>query len=107
MNRTFRLLRLLPLFPFCFAISTAFAQVAVTTFHNDNARTGANIHEGVLTPANVNSGSFGLLFGQPIVNSSVIGSGGVYAQPLYVPNVNIEGALHNVVYVVTEQNMVF
>src|SRR5579864_8867397 len=90
-----------------FAIAAASGQVAVTTFHNDNGRTGANIHEGVLTPANVNSSSFGLLFTQPITTPSVIGSGGVYAQPLYLPNVTIAGVLHNVVYVATEQNMVF
>ena len=30
------------------------AQVNVTTWHNDQARTGANTHEQVLTSANVN-----------------------------------------------------
>src|SRR5262249_38067514 len=43
----------------------------------------------------------------PINTSSVIGSGGVYAQPLFVPNVNISGALHNTVYASTEQNMIY
>ena len=41
--------------------STAAAQVAVTTYHYDNYRTGWNSHESVLTPTNVASSSFGLL----------------------------------------------
>jgi hypothetical protein len=32
----------------------------VLTYHNDNARTGWNPHEFVLTPSNVNARSFGL-----------------------------------------------
>src|ERR1700737_3080358 len=38
------------------------AQISVTTYHNDNARTGQNIQEITLTPANVNSTTFGKLF---------------------------------------------
>jgi len=104
MNRQFRLLRL---FLLLFLAITSSAQVAVTTFHNDNSRTGANAHEGILTPANVNSSSFGLLFSQPIATSAVIGQGGTYAQPLCAPNLNVGGAFHNVVYAATEQNMIF
>src|ERR1039458_4101356 len=39
----------------------AAGQVAVTTYHYDNNRTGWNQHETVLTPANVAIPSFGLL----------------------------------------------
>jgi hypothetical protein len=44
------------------AMGNAVAQVDVLTQHNDNARTGTNLREFVLTPANVNKGQFGMLF---------------------------------------------
>jgi hypothetical protein len=74
---------------------------AVTTHHNDNGRTGLNPAETILSPANVQAGSFGKLFSLPV-------NGQVYAQPLYVPGVNVTGlGTHNVVYVVTESNDVY
>ncbi|MEA3178052.1 MAG: hypothetical protein QOI59_1575 [Gammaproteobacteria bacterium] len=81
--------------------SAAVARVSVTTQHNDNLRTGANLNETLLTPANVNSGQFGKLY-------SVTLDGQVYAQPLYVPNVAIpDQGSHNVVYVATMNNSVY
>jgi hypothetical protein len=79
---------------------TSQAQVNVTTFHNDNARDGQNLNETILTPANVNANQFGLLFVQPV-------DGYVFAQPLYVANVQIAGGTHNVVYVATENDSVY
>ncbi len=81
---------------------TALAQVpvSVTTFHNDNSRTGQNVNEIVLTPSNVNSNQFGKLF-------SVTVTGVVYAQPLYLANVSINGGTHNVLYVATEHDMLY
>jgi hypothetical protein len=76
------------------------AQVSVTTYHNDNARTGQNTQETILTPANVNNQSFGKLF-------SVALDGYVYAQPLYLPGVTIDGGAHDVVYMATEHDSVY
>jgi hypothetical protein len=80
---------------------TASAQVAVLTYHNDNARTGQNLLETILTPSKVNVNSFGKRFMHPV-------DGQIYAQPLYVPNVPIAGkGTHNVVFVVTENDSVY
>src|ERR1700735_2202669 len=68
----------------------------VLTWHNDNARSGQNQQETILTTANVKVSTFGKLFSDPI-------EGQAYAQPLYVPNVSIPGqGTHHVVYVATE-----
>src|SRR5260370_10471465 len=79
---------------------SAFAQVNVTTQHNDLARTGQNLNETALTPANVNVNQFGLLFKAPVDNQ-------VYAQPLIVSGVSIGGGTHNLVYVATASNTVY
>jgi hypothetical protein len=42
------------------------AQVAVTTNHYDNSRTGQNLQEPYLTTANVTSATFGQLFTQSV-----------------------------------------
>src|ERR1700685_1407161 len=82
-----------------FLILPIVAQVSVTTYHNDNYRTGWNSGETVLTPANVNATQFGQL-------SNVTLDDQVDAQPLIVPGVNITAGnnqgQHDVVYVVTE-----
>lgn len=77
------------------------AQVNVWTYHNDNARTGANTNETILAPSNVNTNSFGKLFSYSV-------DGNIYAQPLYLANVAIPGqGTHNVVYVGTENDTVY
>lgn len=72
----------------------------VFTYHYDNNRSGVNNSETTLTPANVTSQTFGKIFTAPV-------DGWIDAQPLYVANVTINGALHNVVYVATEHDSVF
>ena len=39
-------------------VTSSWAQVPVTTWHYDNARTGVNPKETILTPQNVNSAQF-------------------------------------------------
>src|ERR1051326_864384 len=78
-----------------------YSQPPVLTWHNDNARTGQNLQETILTPANVNSTSFGRLF-------TLIVDGKVDAQPLYVPGLIIPNqGTHNVLYVATEHDSVY
>src|SRR5262245_50005105 len=76
------------------------AQVNVLTWHNDNARTGQNLSETALTLANVNSTQFGKKFSSSL-------DGIVYAQPLYVSNLNISGGTHNVLFVATLHDSVY
>jgi hypothetical protein len=82
------------------ALMPAGAQVGVWTYHNDNYRTGLNTNETILNLTNVNSASFGRLFTNMV-------DGCVYAQPLYVPNLNIQGQTHNVFFIATEHNTVY
>jgi hypothetical protein len=83
----------------CFSVA-ATAQVNVYTRSYDNARTGANLQETTLTPANVNSTNFGKLF-------TFHTDGEIYAQPLYVSNLAIAGGTHNVVFVASMLNTVY
>ena len=77
------------------------AQVSVLTQHNDNARTGANLQETILTPSNVNVNQFGKLFTRTV-------SSRIWAQPLYVPGVAVAGkGTHNVIYVMSQVGDVY
>jgi PQQ-like domain len=76
------------------------AQVDVLENRYDGARTGANLSERMLTPANVNVNQFGKLYSYPV-------DGSVYAQPLYVRGVVIRGTARNVVYIATMNDKVY
>jgi hypothetical protein len=75
--------------------------VHVLTNRYDNARTGTNTQEAVLTTGNVNVNDFGKLFGRAV-------AGQIYAQPLVVSGLTLPGfGVRNVVYVATTQNRVY
>jgi hypothetical protein len=82
------------------------ASIAVTdlfgvfTYHNNLSRDGTNVQEYALTPQTVNPATFGKLFSCSL-------DGAAYTQPLWMPNLNIGGAKHNVIFVGTEHNSAY
>ncbi len=71
----------------------------VWTYHNNNYRDGTNTKEYALTPTNVTT-DFGLLFRCQVDSP-------IYTQPLWVPNLTINGASHNVVFVATTNDTLY
>ncbi len=69
----------------------------VLTQHNDNSRTGANLRETVLSTGTVSQQTFGLAFSRDV-------QGFVYAQPLFVPKLDIGGKTRDVVFVATQHD---
>ena len=76
------------------------ADTAVVTYKGNNQRTGNFSNETVLNTSNVNATNFGKRVSYPV-------DGQVYAQPLYVSNLTINGTTHNVVFVETEHDSVY
>nr|WP_051180579.1 PQQ-binding-like beta-propeller repeat protein [Caballeronia insecticola] len=72
----------------------------VATYHNDIGRTGQQLAETILTPANVNASTFGKLAVFSV-------DGAVDAEPLFLAGVSIAGGTHNVLYVATENASVY
>jgi len=84
-----------------FAIAGVPMVAQVTTSQYDNLRTGATLNEKTLTPQNVNAKQFGKLGAFKV-------DGAVYAQPLFIPSVEIPGkGKHDVLFVATEHDSVY
>jgi hypothetical protein len=71
----------------------------VITQHNDSSRTGAYLHESLLTPATVGAG-FGRLAEREV-------DGSPFAQILYVRGVQTQIGVKNITIVATSTNMVY
>lgn len=75
--------------------------VNVLTNRNDNARTGAYLHETSLNTENVGVATFGRLFSRTV-------DGDLYAQPLVVSEVKLgKGDIRNIVFLATSRNWVY
>jgi hypothetical protein len=81
-------------------VNAAPATTDVVTYKNDLVRSGLNASETTLTPTNVNSTTFGLL-------RTLAVDGLVDAQPLFLSQLTVAGATHNVVFVATEHDSVY
>jgi hypothetical protein len=83
------------------ALAAIPALAQVITSQYDNSRTGATLHEKILTPQNVNANTFGKLGAFKV-------DGAVYAQPLFLPNVEVPGkGTHDVLFIATEHDSVY
>ena len=77
------------------------AQNYFLTQRGNNQRTGSYLNEKILTTSNVTVNGFGKLYSYPV-------DGQVYAQPLYVPGLDISGkGKRNVLFITTEHNSVY
>jgi hypothetical protein len=85
---------------------SAAAAIAVTdhpgvfTYRYNLARDGTNTQDYGLSPSSVNTTTFGKLF-------SCSTDGNVYSQPLWVPNISVNGRTHNVVFVATQHDSLY
>jgi len=71
-----------------------------TRWRNNQGGTGLQPNELALTPANVNAASFGQVWSAAV-------DGGVWAEPLYMNALTVNGAPHNVVFVATDNDSVY
>src|ERR1700720_3358980 len=87
-----------------FALTTCMAggfSAQVTTAQYGNARTGALTTETTLTPATVRPSTFGKI-------ATFHVDGDVYAQPLYLPRLDVPRlGTHDVLFVATERGSVY
>jgi len=84
-----------------FALVATTVAGQVTTSQYDNLRTGATLNEKTLTPQNVNAKQFGKLGAFKV-------DGAVYAQPLFIPGLEIPTkGRHDVLFIATEHDSVY
>ena len=81
-------------------VTTATGSTDVLTYHNDNARTGQNLSETILTTSNVASSTFGKL-------GVFTANAGIDAEPLYASAVTVAGNKHNLLIVAAENDSVY
>jgi hypothetical protein len=82
------------------SVAVTVTGTAAITYQYNVQRTGANLFETVLTPANVHPATFGKI-------SSCSVDSFIYGQPLFMPKLNIAGGVHDVVFVATENNSIY
>jgi hypothetical protein len=88
------------------SVTSSAASLAVTagtdvsTYKYDLMRSGQNLTEATLTPANVSAATFGKL-------RNLAADGLVDAQPLYLSQLTVAGVPHNVLFVATEHDSVY
>ena len=78
----------------------AYAQAPVLQRGYDASVSGATLSETSLNASNVSSSTFGLVF-------KLTANDNILAQPLYVPNLVINGATRNVLYVATMSDTLY
>ncbi len=76
------------------------AQADVLTQHNNNMRTGANTAETSLTPADVTTSRFGMLYRKVLDDQP-------FTQPLVATGVSVGGGTRDLVYITTVNNSVY
>jgi len=83
-------------------IGVAYAQspINVTMNRYNLSRLAANDNETVLNQSNVNPTQFGKMWSYPV-------DGVIFAQPLYIQNLTINGATRNVLFVATMNDVVY
>jgi hypothetical protein len=73
----------------------------VLTYHNDNNRDGVNSNESILKASTLSASN------HPVPQWLATTDGQIYAQPLYVHQMQTGGVAKNAVYVATENNSVY